>query len=83
LRRLIVILALAAVVVMVAAVPAMAQDDKAARKAARQAQKAQKAPGNEAPKKATPETGGANVALLSAGALLVAGGIVAVRRIRR
>ena len=78
-----------AVVMLVAvAVPAMAQgDDKAARKAARQAQKAQKAQkADSAPKKATPGTGGVapgNAALLGMGVLLVGGGLVVYRTVRR
>ena len=73
---------------VVAAVPVMAQgDDKAARKAARQAQKAQKAQAKDTtPKKATPSTGGTpvdSVALLGVGTLLVGGGLVAARVARR
>jgi LPXTG-motif cell wall-anchored protein len=82
------VLLVAVLMLVVAAVPVMAQgDDKAARKAARQAAKAQKAPqAKDAPKKATPSTGGTpvvSVALLGVGTLLVGGGLVAARAARR
>lgn len=86
-RRISTVLVVAVLMLMVAAVPVMAQgDDKAARKAARQAAKAQKAQVKDAPKKATPNTGGTpvgSVALLGAGVLLVGGGLVAARVARR
>jgi LPXTG-motif cell wall-anchored protein len=87
LRRIGMVLMVAALMLVVAAVPVMAQgDDKAARKAARQAEKAQKAQAKDTPKKATPSTGGTpvgSVALLGVGTLLVGGGLVAVRIARR
>lgn len=80
------VIMVAALMLVVAAVPVMAQgDDKAARKAARQAAKAQKAQAKEAPKK-TPSTGGTpvgSVALLGVGTLLVGGGLVAIRVARQ
>jgi LPXTG-motif cell wall-anchored protein len=87
LRRVGTVLLVAILMLVVAAVPVMAQgDDKAARKAARQAAKAQKAQAKDAPKKATPSTGGtpvSSVALLGVGTLLVGGGLVAARVARR
>ena len=86
-RRISMVLVVAVLMLVVAAVPVMAQgDDKAARKAARQAEKAQKAQAKDAPKKATPSTGGTpvgSVALLGLGTLLVGGGLVAARVARR
>ena len=86
-RRVGTVLLVAILMLMVAAVPVMAQgDDKAARKAARQTAKAQKAQAKDVPKKATPSTGGTpidSVALLGLGTLLVGGGLVAVRVARR
>lgn len=91
------VLMVAVVMVVAVAVPAMAQDDKAAKKAARQAERAAKkaqdptpaqkatpAAANDASKKALPATGGpvANLALLG-GSLIVGGGIVAIRIARR
>ena len=81
------VLLVAVLMLVVAAVPVMAQgDDKAARKAARQSAKAQKTQAKDVPKKATPSTGGTAVdslALLGVGNLLVGGGLVAVRVARR
>ena len=91
-RRIMVVLMIAAVVVAVVATagPAMAQDPKAerkaerkaARQAAKQAQKAQ----NPGAQKQLPSTGGipaGSVALLGTGALLVGGGLVVRRAVRR
>ncbi len=83
-----VILMIATVMVAILATagPAMAQDPKAERKAARQAAKqAQKAQNPEAQKQ-LPSTGGipaGSVALLGTGALLVGGGLVVRRAVRR
>lgn len=87
-----VVLMIAAVVVAIVATagPAMAQDPKAerkaerkaARQAAKQAQKAQ----NPGAQKQLPSTGGipaGSVALLGTGALLVGGGLVVCRAVRR
>jgi type II secretory pathway pseudopilin PulG len=93
LRRIMVVLMIAAVVVAVVATagPAMAQDPKAerkaerkaARQAAKQAQKAQ----NPGAQKQLPKSGGipidASLLGLSAGALLVGGGLVVRRAVRR
>ena len=91
-------LMIVAVVVAMAATagPAMAQvEDRAAaraakkaeRQAARAAQKAQKvAPAEASAKKALPATGGipaGTVALLGSGALIVGGGLVVHRAVRR
>ncbi len=91
-RRIMVILMIATVMVAILATagPAMAQDPKAERKAerkaARQAAKqAQKAQNPEAQKQ-LPSTGGfpaGSVALLGTGALLVGGGLVVRRAVRR
>ncbi len=95
-RRITMVLMVAVVMLVAVAGPAMAQDDKAAKKAARQAERAakkaqdptpaQKATpaANDASKKALPATGGpvANLALLG-GSLIVGGGIVAIRISRR
>jgi LPXTG-motif cell wall-anchored protein len=87
LRRIIVVLMIAAVVVAMVATagPALAQDPKAerkaARKAARQAQKAL----NPGAQKQLPASGGipgGNAALLGTGALLVGGGILVRRAVR-
>ncbi len=91
-RRIMVVLMIAAVVVAIVATagPAMAQDPKAerkaerkaARQAAKQAQKAQ----NPGAQKQLPSTGGipaGSVALLGTGALLVGGGLVVRRAVRR
>jgi LPXTG-motif cell wall-anchored protein len=87
LRRIGTVLLVAVLMLVVAAVPVLAQgNDKAARKAARQAAKAQKAQAEDTPKKATPSTGGTSVdslAFLGVGTLLVGGGIVAIRSARR
>jgi hypothetical protein len=84
-RRITVVLMVAVVMLVAVAVPAMAQgEDKAARKAAKQAQKAQKT--DSAPKKSTPETGGtplSSVVLLGGGALLVGTGLVTLKVARR
>ena len=77
---------LAMVVIMVSvAGPALAQDPKAERKAARQAAKAEKA-GAKSQMKDLPKTGGVpfNTAVLGlgAGAMLVGGGLL-VRRVTR
>ena len=92
-RRIMVVLMIAAVMVATVATagPAMAQvEDKAAakaakkaeRKAARQAQRAQ----NPGAQKQLPATGGiaaGSVAVLGTGALLVGGGLVVRRAVRR
>jgi hypothetical protein len=82
LKRIMVVLMIAAVVVAIVATagPAMAQDPKAERKAARQAAK-------QAQKAQLPKSGGipidASLLGLSAGALLVGGGLVVRRAVRR
>ena len=92
-RRIMVVLMIAAVVVAIVATagPAMAQDPKAerkaerkaARQAAKQAQKAQ----NPGAQKQLPKSGGIpidpSLLGLGAGALLVGGGLVVRRAVRR
>ena len=90
-RRIMVVLMIAAVMIVIVATagPAMAQDPKAerkaerkaARQAAKQAQKAQ----NPGTQKQLPATGGisaGSVALVGTGALLVGGGLVVRRAVR-
>ena len=95
-KKLMLLVAMLAMVLIAAATPTMAQDDKAAKqaqKAAKQAQKAAKAEAKAAKAaqpsdkiKEMPKTGGApiNASLLGlgAGALLVGGGLL-VRRVTR
>ncbi len=87
-RRIMVVLMIAAVVVAIVATagPAMAQDPKAERKAARQAAKQAQKAQNPGAQKQLPSTGGipaGSVALLGTGALLVGGGLVVRRAVRR
>ena len=90
-RRITMVLMVAVVMLVAVAGPVLAQNDKAARKAerqaaraAKQAQKAQN-PAPSAQQKPLPATGGGvvDLGLLGAGALLVGGGIVAARVARR
>ena len=90
-RRIMVVLMIAAVMVAIVATagPAMAQDPKAERKAERKAarQAAKQAPKAQNPgaQKQLPATGGiaaGSVALLGTGALLVGGGLVVRRAVR-
>jgi LPXTG-motif cell wall-anchored protein len=95
-KKLVLLVAMLAMVLIAAAAPTMAQDDKAAKqaqKAAKQAQKAAKAEAKAAKAaqpsdkmKEMPKTGGvpinASLLGLGAGALLVGGGLL-VRRVTR
>jgi hypothetical protein len=87
-RKLILLLAMLAMVVVVTSVaaPAMAQDPKAERKAARQAAKAEKQAAKAQKAGQLPKSGGipVNTALLGLGAsaMLVGGGLL-VRRVTR
>ena len=95
-KKLMLLAAMLAMVLIAAATPTMAQDDKAdkqAQKAAKQAQKAAKAEAKAAKAaqpsdkiKEMPKTGGvpinASLLGLGAGALLVGGGLL-VRRVTR
>jgi LPXTG-motif cell wall-anchored protein len=95
-KKLVLLVAMLAMVLIAAAAPTMAQDDKAAKqaqKAAKQAQKAAKADAKAAKAaqpsdkmKEMPKTGGvpinASLLGLGAGALLVGGGLL-VRRVTR
>ncbi len=92
-KKLMLLMAMLAMVLIAAATPTMAQDDKAAKqaqKAAKQAQKAAKAEAKAAQPsdkmKEMPKTGGvpinASLLGLGAGALLVGGGLL-VRRVTR
>jgi LPXTG-motif cell wall-anchored protein len=95
-KKLMLLVAMLAMVLIAAAAPTMAQDDKAAKqaqKAAKQAQKAAKAEAKAAKAaqpsdkiKEMPKTGGvpinASLLGLGAGALLVGGGLL-VRRVTR
>jgi LPXTG-motif cell wall-anchored protein len=95
-KKLMLLVAMLAMVLIAAATPTMAQDDKAAKqaqKAAKQAQKAAKAEAKAAKAaqpsdkiKEMPKTGGvpinASLLGLGAGALLVGGGLL-VRRVTR
>ena len=88
--RIMMVLMVAAIVVAMVAIagPAMAQDPKAERKAARKAaRQAEKAPNPGAQKQQQlPATGGipaGSVALLGTGVLLVGGGLVVRRAVRR
>jgi LPXTG-motif cell wall-anchored protein len=95
-KKLMLLVAMLAMVLIAAAAPTMAQDDKAAKqaqKAAKQAQKAAKADAKAAKAaqpsdkmKEMPKTGGvpinASLLGLGAGALLVGGGLL-VRRVTR
>jgi LPXTG-motif cell wall-anchored protein len=95
-KKLVLLVAMLAMVLIAAAAPTMAQDDKAAKqaqKAAKQAQKSAKAEAKAAKAaqpsdkmKEMPKTGGvpinASLLGLGAGALLVGGGLL-VRRVTR
>jgi hypothetical protein len=89
LRRILVILMITAVVVAIVATagPAMAQDPKAERKAARQAAKQAQKAQNPGAQKQLPKSGGIpidpSLLGLGAGALLVGGGLVVRRAVRR
>ena len=89
LRRIMVVLMIAAVVVAIVATagPAMAQDPKAERKAARQAARQAEKAQNPGAQKQLPKSGGipidASLLGLGAGALLVGGGLVVRRAVRR
>ena len=88
-RKLILLLAMLAMVVVVTSVatPAMAQDPKAERKAARQAAKQAQKAQNPGAQKQLPKSGGIpidpSLLGLGAGALLVGGGLVVRRAVRR
>lgn len=88
-KKLMLLVAMLAMVLIAAAAPTMAQDDKAAKqaqKAAKQAQKAAKAAQPSDKIREMPKTGGvpinASLLGLGAGALLVGGGLL-VRRVTR